>query len=141
MQIEHYVIVVILLVEPAWARKERSLLSSTKHNTCGQITVSAQRAVPGHTGPAASQKLLDVRSGLGGNLKASVQCRHRSASRAVSRFLLYLDKPPPSRLSKGELTVSFQSLGKLSESRAQLTLINGLISLGPCTKFDCDISA
>lgn len=41
-------------------------------------------------------KLLDARSGLGGNIKASVQCRHRFTSRAFLLFLLSLDKAAPS---------------------------------------------
>lgn len=71
------------------------LLSSTKYNTCGQITVAAQGAVPGQTSSAASQKLREARRGLGGNLKVAVRCQYGSASRAFSRFFLYLDKPPP----------------------------------------------
>lgn len=74
------------------------LLSSAKYKTCGQITVSAQQAVPGQMGSAASQKLLDARRVLGGNLKTSLQRQHRSASRAFSQFLLCLDKAAPSSL-------------------------------------------
>ena len=130
----------MLLVEPAWARKECSLLSSTKYNTCGQITVSAQWAMPGWTGSAASQKLLDARRGLGANLKASVQCWQRSTSRAFSQCL-YLDKPPPAGWVKESWQSHSSPWVNSPNPGAQLTLTDVLISLGPCTKFDRDISA
>lgn len=119
-------------MEPAWAWKECSLLSSTK---CRQSTISAQHSInpmdcatPDQFPP---QKLLDARRWLGGNLKSPVHCWYRSKSRAFSWFFLSLGKPHPASWVK-ESWGSHSSLWASSPNLwAQLSHTDVLILLGP----------